>query len=113
MNTDSQQAVGRRHIDADLCIRGGKSCVIRTRIRVWDIHVWHDLQGMTPEQIVAEFSQLSVADIHAALTYYHDNRELLEQQNRQAQKLVDELTRRSPSKIQGRAGKDAEDDSGC
>ncbi len=111
MNSGPQQAVERRHIDADPRICGGKPCVIGTRIRMWDIHVWHDLQGMTPEEIVAEFSQLSVADVHAALAYYHDHRELLERQNRQAQDLVEELGRRYPSKIQGRLGKDAENDS--
>ncbi len=111
MNTGPHQVVERRHVDADPRICGGKPCIVGTRIRVWDIHVWHDLQGMTPEEIVAEFSQLSVADVHAALTYYHDNRELLERQNRQAQQLVDELGGQYPSKIKAAPGKDARDDS--
>jgi hypothetical protein len=64
---------------------------------------------MAPEEIVAEFSQLSIADVHAALTYYHDNRELLEGQNRQAQELVDELRSKYPSKIRGGPNKGAED----
>jgi uncharacterized protein (DUF433 family) len=111
MDTGSRQVVERRHIATDPRVCGGKPCVAGTRIRVWDIHVWHDLQGRTPEEIVAEFPHLTVADVHAALTYYHDNRELLEQQDRQAQELVNLLSDRFPSKIAFRCRKDAGDDS--
>ncbi len=99
MDTKQDQVVEKNHIDADPRVCGGKPCITGTRIRVWDIHVWHDLQGMAPEEIVAEFPQVTVADVHAALMYYHDNRELLERQDRQARKLVDELRERYPSKI--------------
>jgi len=66
---------------------------------------------MSPEEIVAEFPQVTVADVHAALTYYHDNREVLEQQDRRAQELVDELRGNYPSKVRSELGKDAGDDS--
>jgi hypothetical protein len=65
---------------------------------------------MTPEEIVGEFPQLTIADVHAALMYYHDNRELLERQDRQARELVDQLTSRYPSKLDPRSGKDGSDD---
>ena len=105
------QVVEKRHIAMDSAVCGGKPCIAGTRIRVWDIHVWHDLQGMMPEEIVAEFPQITIADVHAALTYYHDNRELLEEQNRRAQELVDTLRDRHPSKINSGLGKHADDDS--
>ena len=111
MDTEPRQVVERRHIATDPRICGGKPCVAGTRIRVWDIHVWHDLQGRAPEEIVAEFPHLTVGDVHAALTYYHDNRELLEQQDRRAQELVDALSDRYPSKIESGRRKDAGDDS--
>jgi uncharacterized protein (DUF433 family) len=65
-------------IDPDVC--GGKPCIAGTRIRVWDIHVWHDLRGESPEQIVASFPRLTLADVHAALAYYLDHREEIERQ---------------------------------
>ena len=111
MDTGRYQVVERRHIAADVRVCGGKPCIAGTRIRVWDIHVWHDLQGITPEEMVAEFPQLTVADVHAALTYYHDNRELLEHQNQRAQELVDDLRDRHPSKIKSGRHMDARDDS--
>lgn len=87
------------HYSAQIC--GGKPCVVGTRIRVWDIHVWHNLNGRTPEEIVATFPQLSVADVHAALAYYHDNRELLESQNRQAEDRARAMNSEYPSKLHG------------
>jgi uncharacterized protein (DUF433 family) len=80
-----------QHIDADPARCGGKPCIAGTRIRVWDIHIWHHLGGQSPEEIVAQFPQLTVADVHAALTYYHDHRDELESQMRDAEKFVAQL----------------------
>jgi uncharacterized protein (DUF433 family) len=98
-----------QHIEARPEVNGGKPCIAGTRIRVWDIHVWHNLQGQSPEEIVAEFSQLSVADVHAALAFYHDNRDALETQNRQAEERVQRLIPQFPSKLRSSPGKDAGD----
>ena len=72
---------------------GGKPCIAGTRIRVWDIHVWHNLRGQSPEQIIAEFPQLSLADVYAALAYYLDHRDEIEQQMREAEALADQMRR--------------------
>ncbi len=79
------------HIEsiAEKC--GGKPCIIGTRIRVWDIHVWHNILGRSPAQIVAEFPQLSVADVHAALAYYLDHREEIERQMHDDETLAETL----------------------
>jgi uncharacterized protein (DUF433 family) len=34
---------------------------------------WHNL-GLSPEEIVGKFGHLSLAQVHAALAYYHANR---------------------------------------
>ena len=111
METDQHDVVEKRHIAIDPHICGGKPCIKGTRVRVWDIHVWHDLQGMAPEEIVAEFPQVTVADVHAALVYYHDHRVILEERDRQAQQFVEELEGKYVSKLNGRLGKGASDDS--
>ena len=69
-----------QHIETRDNVCGGKPCVKGTRIRVWDIHVWHDLRGQSPEEIVALYPQISVADVHAALAYFLDNRESIQEQ---------------------------------
>jgi len=68
------------HIETRSDVCGGKPCVADTRIRVWDIHVWHDLQGQSPEEMVALYPQLTVADIYAALAYYLDHQKAIDQQ---------------------------------
>ncbi len=78
MDMEHQARAAVNHIEERPDVCGGKPCVVGTRIRVWDIHVWHDLQGTTPAEVVADFPQLSVADVYAALAYYHDHREEIE-----------------------------------
>lgn len=68
------------HIESREGVCGGKPCIAGTRIRVWDIHVWHDLRGQSPEEIVALYPQLSVADVHAALAYYLDHQQEIDAQ---------------------------------
>ena len=70
---------------------GGKPVIAGTRIRVWDIHIWHNLRGQSPEEIVVGFPQLSVADVHAALSYYLDHREKIDQQMKEADAFVARL----------------------
>jgi uncharacterized protein (DUF433 family) len=56
----------------DTC--GGKPRINGTRIRVKDIVIWHERLGMSPEEIVSEWSHLTLGDVYAALSYYDDNR---------------------------------------
>jgi uncharacterized protein (DUF433 family) len=70
-----ETTIEKRHIERREGVCGGRPCVVETRIRVIDIYVWHELRGKRPEEIVAEFPQLTVADVHAALAYYFDHRE--------------------------------------
>jgi len=48
-----------------------------TRIRVQDIYAQSEVHGKTPEQIIIAFPQLSLAQVHAALSYYFDHREAI------------------------------------
>ncbi|MEX2317077.1 MAG: DUF433 domain-containing protein [Pirellulales bacterium] len=89
-----------QHIAINPSVCGGKPCVAGTRIRVWDIHVWHNLRGQSPEQIIADFPQLSLADVHAALAYYLDHREEIQKQMKEAEEFVDEMRRKQgPTKF--------------
>lgn len=59
----------------DTC--GGKPRIAGSRIQVEHLAVMHERQGMSPEDIVAEFPHLTLADVYAALAYYHDHREAI------------------------------------
>jgi uncharacterized protein (DUF433 family) len=93
-----------RHIDHTPGTCGGKPRVAGTRIRVQDIVLWIE-QGRSPDQIVTDYPQLTHGDVYAALTYYHDNRKLIEQHIREADELIDRMMA-SPS-MQAPQGKDA------
>jgi uncharacterized protein (DUF433 family) len=80
-----------QHIEIrpDKC--GGKPCVAGTRIRVWDIYVLHERLGKTPDEILDDYPDLSLADIHAALAYYFDNQAEIDAQMKAADDFVDQL----------------------
>jgi uncharacterized protein (DUF433 family) len=77
-----------QHIESNPAKCGGKPCIAGTRIRVWDIHVWHNLRGQSPEEIIAAFPQLSLADVHAALAYYFDHRDEIQRQAKEDEEFV-------------------------
>jgi uncharacterized protein (DUF433 family) len=89
-----------KHIEKKPGVCGGKACVVGTRIRVQDIYIWHELRGQSPDEIVTNFPQLTLADIRAALTYYWDNAQEIQQEMAQAEALVEQLKQTSPSPLQ-------------
>jgi uncharacterized protein (DUF433 family) len=58
-------------------IRQGKPCISGTKITVHRIAIWYK-QGYTPEQIADEYEHLNLAQVYAALTYYHANQSEIE-----------------------------------
>ena len=60
------ELLGRVTADAQVC--GGKPCIRGTRIEI-AIILDGLAEGLTPEQILDHFPQLSREDVHAALAY--------------------------------------------
>ena len=56
---------------------GGRPRIAGTRISIAQIAVWNQ-QGMSPETILEEIPYLNLAQIYAALSYYHANRKEIE-----------------------------------
>jgi uncharacterized protein (DUF433 family) len=79
---------------------GGKPRIDGHRIRVQDVAVWHERRGYTPEEIVIHYPQLSLAKVYAALAYYFDHRDEIQQHIQDAETLVEEMKKRSPSPLQ-------------
>lgn len=59
-------------------IRGGRPRLAGTGVTVRRIVGWYKL-GLSPEEIVQEIPHLTLAQVYAALAYYHANREEIEQ----------------------------------
>ena len=60
------------HITRTPGICGGKPCIAGRRIRVQDVYEWHETLGLTAAEIAREYN-LSLAQVHAALTYAFEN----------------------------------------
>jgi uncharacterized protein (DUF433 family) len=58
-------------------IRGGRPCIAGTGVTVQRIVGWYKL-GLSPEEIAEEVGHLTLAQVHAALAYYHANRQEIE-----------------------------------
>jgi uncharacterized protein (DUF433 family) len=69
------QPVIREHIVSTPGTCGGKPRIASSRIQVKHLAIVHERQGMSPEEIISEFPHLTLADVYAALAYYHDHRE--------------------------------------
>lgn len=71
------------HIDITPGTCGGKPRIAGTRIRVSQIVLLTE-QGESPDEIVAAYPHLSLAGVYAALAFYHDNREAIDEEIREA-----------------------------
>ncbi len=70
-------------------VRGGQPRVAGTGLTVMRLAGWYKL-GCTPEDIVRKTS-LSLAQVHAALAYYHANREVIDAELEAEAALYDKL----------------------
>jgi uncharacterized protein (DUF433 family) len=65
-----------------------RTFIAGTRIRVQDIHALAEVQGKTPGEIVQALPGLTLAQVHAALSYYFDHREAIVQEVREDEEFV-------------------------
>jgi uncharacterized protein (DUF433 family) len=97
----------KSHIECTPGVCGGKPRIAGHRIRVQDIYVCHELKGLSPDEILQAYPSISMADVHAALTYYWDHREEIERQMKEDEEFVASLrTTSSPGLIEQFQGKD-------
>jgi len=86
------------HIEITEGIAGGKPRIAGHRITVQNIVIWHELLGHSADEIAAEYD-LTLADVYAALTYYHDHRAEIDQSIKDSEAFVEALRHRTPPKV--------------
>jgi uncharacterized protein (DUF433 family) len=80
--------VDKPHITKTPGVCGGRACIAGSRIRVQDIVVAHELRGYSATHIVEEmFAGISKAEVYAALAYYFDHREEIDNDFRKEEEL--------------------------
>ena len=81
---------------------GGKACIAGHRVRVLDVVAWHEHQGMTPDEIVSHIPTITLADVHAALAYYFDHIDEIQQEMRAEREFSEEFRRSNPSLLEAK-----------
>ena len=79
------------HITQDPTICFGQPCIERTRIRVMDIAIEYDRLGRTVDQIAESHPGLTLPQIHAALMYYYEHIEKIDQAIRAERELMEKI----------------------
>jgi uncharacterized protein (DUF433 family) len=88
-----------RHIEVDAGIRGGKPCIIGTRIAVSDVVLMHLRLGQSLEQIAGHYD-VPLAALHATMTYYYDHRAEIDQAMQEEDATIEALRAAAPSLLQ-------------
>ena len=97
MSTSTENRITRT-----LGICGGKACIAGHRVRVLDIVAWNEHQGMTPDEIVSHVPTITLGDVHAALAYYFDHIEEIQQEMRDERAFAEEFRRSNPSLLEAK-----------
>jgi uncharacterized protein (DUF433 family) len=66
-------------ITSDPLVRQGRPCISGTGVSVRRVIGWYKM-GLSPEEIADKFGHLSLAQVHAAITYYHANCDEMERE---------------------------------
>lgn len=88
------------HIEITPGTCGGKPRIVGHRIKVQDIVIWHEHMGMSPDEIVYHYPSITLADVYAALSYYHDHLEEIRQQIADDEAFAKEMQTKTPSLVQ-------------
>lgn len=87
-----------RYIEITPNVVGGKPRIAGRRITVQNIVIWHEWMGYTADEIATEYD-LTLAEIYAALAYYYDNPQEIDEAIKASQAYVEEMRKKIPSKL--------------
>jgi len=64
--------------------------------------LWHEHQGLTPDEIVSHVPTITLADVHASFAYYFDHIDEIRQEMREERAYAEEFRRRHPSLLEAK-----------
>ncbi len=85
-------------------IRFGKACIAGTRLAVMDIAALHD-QGLTPEEILVQYPDVTLEQIEHALAYYQARPEEIEAEFERQDRAFEEMEREWQEYVARHGGK--------
>ena len=87
-----------KHIEITPGVLGGKPRIAGRRVSVYHVVVLYDRLGMSADEIADEYD-LSLAQIHAALAYYYDHRDEIEDRAASDAEFAKKMRAEIPSKL--------------
>ena len=88
-------------------VRGGRPCIVGTDLRVLDIVISKIFAERTPDQLAEDYA-LSMAEVYAALAYYHCNKAEIDEDIREDFKRSDAIGNSGLVKVQSPVYEDVE-----
>ena len=61
--------------------------------------IWHERMGMSPDEIVYHYPSITLADVYAALSYYHDHLEEIRKDIEDDEIFAREMQAKTPSLV--------------
>lgn len=95
------------HITRTPGVCGGEPCIAGHRIKVRHVYVWYTLMGMSDDEIASKYN-LSLVQVHAALTYAYENLAEIREAMREEDEFVEALFENQASKLPHHLIEDAE-----
>jgi uncharacterized protein (DUF433 family) len=103
--------VSAEHIEVTPGVCGGKPRIAGHRIRVQDIVLAHQRSGLSADEIVSAFPTITLSDVYAALTYYHDHQAEIDADIREVDEFDAQLQAQGPSILEKIAARNAKNNS--
>ena len=96
-------SVSMQHVEMFPDVAGGRPRITGHRITVQNVVIWHERMGLSADEIASNYG-LSLADVYAALAYYYDHRQEIDQAIMVDESYVAELRGQTKSKLSGKLG---------
>lgn len=87
------------YISIDPRIAGGQPVIRGTRIKVMDIAIRYEFMGLSADRIIDEYPHLKLEQIHDALSYYYEHKDMFDRKYREDQSFIAQLKKKHPSKL--------------
>ncbi len=83
-------------------ILDGQPVIKNTRIKVIDIAIRYEFIGLSADDIIDEYPHLRLEQVHDALSYYYENKDILNNKLSEEQSLLTHIRGRYLSKIKAK-----------
>ena len=104
MRTSAVGQIKHPYISINTKISKGSPVITGTRIRVIDIAIEYDRLGLTPDQIIDAHPHLTLEAIHDALSYYYENRSMMDKEIKSKKDMIRKLAQKVPSILKENIG---------